>query len=42
MSYDRMKQEEKKLESEIGELLEQAERADREEDQEHGSENRGD
>jgi IS5 family transposase len=36
-----MKQEEKKLESEIAELLEQAERMDREEDQEYGSENRG-
>lgn len=42
MSYERMKQEEKKLESEIAELLEQAERTDREEDQEYGSENRGD
>lgn len=42
MSYDRMKQEEKKLESEIAELLEQAERTDREEDQEYGREKRGD
>lgn len=42
MSYDRMKQEEKRLESEIEELLKQAERADRKEDQEYGSENRGD
>lgn len=43
MSYDRMKQEEKKLETEIAELLtEQAERTDRKEDQEYGSENRGD
>jgi transposase len=42
MSYDRMKQEEKRLESEIAELLKQAERTDRKEDQEHGSENRGD
>jgi transposase/IS5 family transposase len=42
MSYDRMKQEEKKLESEIAELLKQAERTDRQEDQEYGSENRGD
>ena len=42
MSYDRMKQEEKKLESEIAELLKQAERTDRKEDQEYGSENRGD
>jgi len=42
MSYDRMKQEEKRLESEIGELLKQAERTDRREDQEYGEENRGD
>jgi transposase len=42
MSYDRMKQEEKKLEKEIAELLRQAEQTDREEDQEYGSENRGD
>ncbi len=42
MSYDRMKQEEKRLESEIEELLKQAERTDRKEDQEYGSENRGD
>jgi transposase len=42
MSYDRMKQEEKRLESEIAELLKQAERADRKEDQEYGRENRGD
>jgi transposase len=42
MSYDRMKQEEKRLESDIAELLEQAERTDRKEDQEYGSENRGD
>jgi transposase len=42
MSYDRMKQEEKRLESEIAELLKQAERTDRKEDQEYGSENRGD
>ena len=42
MSYDRMNQEEKKLESEIAELLRQAEQMDREEDQEYGSENRGD
>jgi transposase len=41
MSYDRMKQEEKRLESEIAELLKQAERTDRQEDQEYGSENRG-
>jgi transposase len=42
MSYDRMKQEEKRLESEIAELLKQAERMDRREDQEYGEENRGD
>jgi transposase len=42
MSYDRMKQEEKRLESEIEELLKQAERTDRKEDQEYGSEKRGD
>ena len=42
MSYDRMKQEEKRLESEIGELLKQAERTDRREDQEYGEQNRGD
>jgi len=42
MSYDRMNEEEKKLESEIAELLKQAERTDRKEDQEYGEENRGD
>jgi hypothetical protein len=42
MSYDRMKQEEKRLESEIAELLKQAERTDRKEDQEYGRESRGD
>lgn len=42
MSYDRMKQEEKRLESEIAELLKQAERTDRKEDQEYGEEKRGD
>ncbi len=42
MSYDRMKQEEKRLQGEIEELLEQAERTDRQEDEEYGSENRGD
>lgn len=42
MSYDRMKQEEKRLENEIAELLKQAERTDRKEDQEYGQENRGD
>jgi transposase/IS5 family transposase len=41
MSYDRMKQDEKRLESEIAELVKQAEREDRKEDQEYGSE-RGD
>lgn len=42
MSYDRMKQEEKRLENEIAELIQQAERTDRKEDQEYGSEQRGD
>ncbi len=42
MSYDRMKQEEKRLENEIAELLKQAERTDRKEDQEYGESNRGD
>jgi transposase/IS5 family transposase len=42
MSYDRMKQEEKRLENEIAELIKQAERADRQEDQEYGSDKRGD
>jgi len=42
MSYDRMNQEEKRLESEIAELLKQAEQTDREEDLEYGRENRGD
>jgi len=42
MSYDRMKQEEEKLENQIAELLKQAEQTDREEDEEYGSENRGD
>jgi transposase/IS5 family transposase len=42
MSYDRMKQEEKRLEKEIADLLKQAERADRKEDEEYGPESRGD
>jgi len=42
MSYDRMKQEEKRLENEIAELIKQAERTDRQEDQEYGSDQRGD
>jgi transposase len=42
MSYDRMKQEEKRLEKEIGELIKQAERVDRKEDQEYGRDQRGD
>jgi transposase len=42
MSYDRMKEEEKRLEGEIAELLGQAQRTDRKEDQEYGSEKRGD
>jgi len=42
MSYDRMKQEEKRLENEIADLIKQAERADRQEDQAYGSDKRGD
>jgi hypothetical protein len=42
MSYDRMKQEEKRLENEIAELIKQAERTDRKEDQEYGNDKRGD
>lgn len=42
MSYDRMKQQEKRLESEIEALLKQAERADRAEDEEFGADQRGD
>ena len=42
MSYDRMKQEEKRMENEIADLIKQAERTDRQEDQEYGEENRGD
>jgi len=42
MSYDRMKQEEKRLENEIAELIKQAERTDRKEDEEYGSDQRGD
>ena len=42
MSYDRMKQEEKRLEQEIADLLKQAERTDRKEDQQNGSDKRGD
>jgi transposase len=42
MSYDRMKEEEKRLASEIAELTGQAQRTDRKEDQEYGSEKRGD
>ena len=42
MSYGRMKQEEKRLEKEIADLLKQAERVDRKEDAEYGSEKRGD
>ena len=42
MSYDRMKQQEKRLEDEIAELLREAERTDQEEDQEYGPDNRGD
>ncbi len=42
MSYDRMKQEEKRLEKEIEDLLRQAERVDRKEDQQYGRDQRGD
>jgi len=42
MSYDRMKQEEVRLEKEIADLLKEAERTDRKEDQEYGSDKRGD
>jgi transposase len=42
MSYDRMRQEEKRLENEIAELIKQAERTDRQEDQKYGSDQRGD
>jgi transposase/IS5 family transposase len=42
MSYDRMKQEEKRLENEIAELIKRAERTDRQEDHEYGSDQRGD
>ncbi|HEY0139727.1 MAG TPA: IS1182 family transposase [Thermoanaerobaculia bacterium] len=42
MSYDRMKQEEKRLENEIAELIKKAERTDRQEDHEYGSDQRGD
>ena len=42
MSYDRMKQQEKRLEGEIADLLREAERTDQEEDQEYGPDNRGD
>jgi len=42
MSYSRIQEVEPKLEAEVRELLERAEAVDREEDQEHGSDNRGD
>jgi transposase len=42
MSYGYMKQEEVRLEKEIGELLAQAQTADEAEDQTHGSDRRGD
>jgi transposase len=42
MSYGRIGEVEPKLESEVKELLERAERVDREEDGEHGSDKRGD
>lgn len=42
MSYERMKQEEKRLKKEIKDLLAQAEAADQEEDDQHGQQRRGD
>jgi transposase len=42
MSYQRMKQEEKRLQQEIRELLQQAESVDAEEDQRYGPDRRGD
>jgi hypothetical protein len=42
MSYDRMKQEEKRLKKEIKELLAQAQAADEQEDAQHGQDRRGD
>ena len=42
MSYDRMGSEEKRLEEEIAELLKKAQTTDHNEDQEFGSDNRGD
>ena len=42
MSYDRMGPEEKRLEEEIAELLKKAQATDNNEDQEFGSDNRGD
>ena len=42
MSYGRMKEEEKRLGAEIGELMARAHRTDAREDQEHGRQRRGD
>jgi transposase len=42
MSYGRMKQEEKRLKEEIDQLLSSAEAVDRQEDQEYGTDRRGD
>jgi len=42
MSYGRIQEVEPKLEAEVKELLERAEAVDREEDEEHGSDKRGD
>jgi transposase len=42
MSYGRMKQEEKRLKEEIGQLLNKAESVDQQEDQQYGSDCRGD
>ena len=42
MSYDRMQTEEQRLQQEIAELLSQAEQSDQSDDQQHGSDLRGD
>lgn len=42
MSYDRMQTEEQRLRQEIAELMSQAEQADQSDDQQHGSDRRGD
>ena len=42
MSYGRMKEKERQLAAEVGELLRRAEEADEEEDRQHGADRRGD